>query len=103
MQRLALSPLTNHFKGKDRSVAIFEPLGLTSDLSVALQDEIARWDMALAAYRDRDWPQAADRLEALRADHPTRGLYLLFAQRVAQFQQTPPADDWDGSIKFDVK
>jgi hypothetical protein len=30
-------------------------------------------------------------------------LYLLFAQRVAQFQQAPPADGWDGSIKFDVK
>ena len=90
-------------KGKDRSVAIFEPLGLPADLPAALLDEIAQWDMALAAYRTRNWMQAADRLEALRADHPTRGLYSLFAQRVAQFQQTPPTDGWDGSIKFDVK
>lgn len=90
-------------KGKDRAVAIFEPLGLPSDLSAAFLDEIAQWDMALAAYRARDWPQAADQLEALRCAHPTRGLYSLFAQRVAQFQQTPPADDWDGSTKFDVK
>ena len=91
------------FKGKDRSAAIFEPLGLTSDLSAALLDEIAQWDMALAVYRARDWPQAADRLDALHEAHPTRGLYSLFAQRVAQFQQTPPAENWDGSTKFDVK
>jgi adenylate cyclase len=90
-------------KGKDRSVAIFEPLGLPSDLPEALLDEIAHWDLALAAYRACDWTQAADRLESLRVAHSTYGLYTLFAQRVAQFQQTPPADGWDGSTKFDVK
>jgi adenylate cyclase len=68
-----------------------------------LLDEIAQWDLALATYRACDWPQAEDRLKALHAAHPTRGLYTLFAQRVAQFQQTPPADGWDGSTKFDVK
>jgi adenylate cyclase len=90
-------------KGKDRSVAIFEPLGLSSDLTADLLDEIARWDLALAAYRACDWTQAAHRLETLRITHPTCGLYTLFAQRVAQFQKTPPVNGWDGSTKFDVK
>ena len=90
-------------KGKDRSVAIFEPLGLPADLPPNLLAEIAQWDLALAAYRACDWTQAANRLESLRVAHPTYGLYTLFAQRVAQFQQTPPADGWEGSTKFDVK
>ncbi len=90
-------------KGKDRSVAIFEPLGLSSELSPALLDEMAQWDAALAAYRQCDWPQAAQRLDTLRSAHPTRGLYTLFAHRVAQYQHTPPADGWDGATKFDVK
>jgi adenylate cyclase len=90
-------------KGKDRSVAIFEPLGLSSDLTADLLDEIARWDLALAAYRVCDWTQAAHRLETLRITHPRCGLYTLFAQRVAQFQQTPPVNGWDGSTRFDVK
>jgi adenylate cyclase len=90
-------------KGKDRTVAIFEPLGLTSDLPADVLDEIAQWDLALAAYRTHDWPLAASRLAVLRTAHPLRGLYAVFAQRVADFAQTAPAPDWDGSSKFDAK
>ena len=90
-------------KGKDRSVTIFEPLGLPSDLPETLLNEITQWDVALAAYRARDWVHAAARLDKLCVAYPSRGLYPLFAQRVANFQQTPPADGWDGSTKFDVK
>ena len=90
-------------KGKDRPVAIYEPLGLPADLPAALLAEIAQWDLALAAYRAREWTEAADRLDKLRAAYPTRGLYPRFAQRVVHFQHTPPAEGWDGSTKFDVK
>lgn len=90
-------------KGKDRAVAIFEPLGPTAEVLAGLAQELDHWHLALAAYRARDWAQAAALLQELRAAHPSRGLYALFAQRVAQFQQAPPADDWDGSTKFDVK
>ena len=90
-------------KGKDRAVAIFEPLGPSAEALDTPAQELDEWTLALAAYRARDWSEAAARLEALRAAYPKRGLYPLFAQRVAQFQQTPPADDWDGSTKFDVK
>jgi len=90
-------------KGKDLPVAIFEPLGLSSGMPPEVLDEIAQWEEALAAYRERDWSRAANQLEALRAAYPLRGLYTVFAQRLADFAQTPPAPDWDGSIRFDAK
>lgn len=90
-------------KGKDRAVAIFEPVGLTSDVPAALLEELAQWSLALAAYREGDWAQSATRLAQLSASYPKHGLYALFARRVAQFQRAAPDEGWDGSTKFDVK
>jgi len=90
-------------KGKDRAVAIFEPLGPTSEVPTAVLEELAQWSLALAAYRASDWEQCAMRLEQLSAEHPKSRLYSLFTERVAQFQSTAPDEGWDGSTKFEVK
>jgi adenylate cyclase len=90
-------------KGKDRAVAIFEPLGPLTEVDAAQKEEVRQWEMALAAYRERNWPLAGQLLQALMHAYPTSGLFLLFSQRVTHFMQTPPPADWDGSTKFDVK
>jgi adenylate cyclase len=90
-------------KGKDRAVAIFEPLGILAEVSLQQQHEVEQWNFALGAYRARNWALAARLLYALQQAYPAAGLYRLFSQRVTRFIEAPPPADWDGSTKFDVK
>ena len=45
-------------KGKDKPVAIYEPVGLATEVSKALQDEIKLFHEVLRLYRKQDWDQA---------------------------------------------
>lgn len=90
-------------KGKDHAVAVFEPLGLQSEMDADVHAEIALWERALTAYRAQDWAQTEHLLALLRAAHPACALYALFAHRVEQYRSAPPPDDWDGATRFDTK
>jgi len=90
-------------KGKDHAVRIFEPLGLLAELGPEVQQEIAQWDLALAAYRLQQWSRAQALLAPLRLSRPDSVLYALFAHRVAQYQLAPPPNSWDGATRFDLK
>jgi adenylate cyclase len=87
-------------KGKDQSVAIFEPLGRSQDLPDGVHDELAQWGQVLAAYQSAQWAQALSLLQALLAAQPHCPLYLLYAQRLRQFQVQPPPPDWDGATRI---
>ncbi len=90
-------------KGKDDAVRIFEPLGLTLECSPELHQEVAQWDLALAAYRLQQWSPAQALLVRLRLSKPDCALYALFSDRAAQYQLAPPPSDWDGATQFDRK
>jgi adenylate cyclase len=90
-------------KGKNEPVAIFEPLGRASEVDAAAVAEIGAWEQALALVRAQRWSEAEARLRALHEQHPERGLYRLYLQRIAHYRADPPAAQWDGVTSFDTK
>jgi adenylate cyclase len=89
-------------KGKDVSIAIYEPLGLSEQLPAALADELAVWEKALEQYRLQAWDAASEQLALLQAMTP-RPLYALYQERIVYLRAHPPGADWDGVTTFQTK
>ena len=89
--------------GKDKPVAIYEPIGLASEVSKALQDEIRLFHEMRRYYRKQDWEQAELQLMNLRRMSPETALYGIYAERINHFRRSPPAADWDGVFVFESK
>ncbi|HEU0220029.1 MAG TPA: adenylate/guanylate cyclase domain-containing protein [Gallionella sp.] len=90
-------------KGKDKPVAIYEPIGLLSEVSKPLQDEVKLFHEVRRLYRRQDWDQAELQLMNLQRMSPETALYGIYAERVAYFRKNPPAADWDGVFVFQTK
>ena len=90
-------------KGKHEAVAIYEPIGLESDVDAQAHEELRLWSKTLRAYRAQQWDQVDVNLVNLQRMFPGRALYALYADRVAGFCRTPPPEGWDGIIAFDEK
>ncbi len=90
-------------KGKDRPVAIYEPIALVSEASKALQDEVKLFHEVRRLYRKQDWDQAELQLMNLQRMSPGTALYGKYAERVAFFRKNPPNADWDGVFDFQTK
>ena len=82
--------------GKDEPVRIYELLGRIKDVddeTTQLQDSFHK---GLIAYRTQSWDEAQKCFEhclQLRSDD---GPSLVYLERIAIFQKTPPQNDWDG-------
>jgi len=89
-------------KGKEQPVAIFEPLGFKGEVS-----EASSWrrpvEEALSLYRSRDWQAAGALFRELATQAPGSVLYAMYCERIAHFEETPPAPDWDGVFRFETK
>jgi adenylate cyclase len=90
-------------KGKDEPVAIYEPLGIDSQLGKAQHDELKLWHQALRYYRAQDWDQAELALMNLARMAPSNALYPFYVDRVNQMRRAPPGAGWDGVTAFDEK
>jgi adenylate cyclase len=90
-------------KGKHEPVAIFEPVGRASEVDAGTIAEIGEWEQALALVRAQRWDEAGARIQALQEQHPKRGLYALYLQRIAHYRAQPPGAGWDGVTTFDTK
>ncbi len=90
-------------KGKDVAVAIFEPLGLQSEVAPARIDEAELFHEALRRYRNQDWDMAEMQLINLQKRAPARKLYGVFLERIAYLRANAPGKDWDGAFTFETK
>jgi len=90
-------------KGKDEAITIYEPVALESEVDKKMQEELKLWNQTLRAYRAQQWDQAEVNLLNLQRMYPGRGLYALYADRVAAFRRAPPPEGWDGVTAFDEK
>ncbi|MFA6972578.1 MAG: adenylate/guanylate cyclase domain-containing protein [Gallionella sp.] len=90
-------------KGKDKPVAIYEPIGLITEVSQAMQDEVELFHEVLRLYRKQDWDHAELQLINLQQTSPDTKLYGIYAERVVYFRKNPPAADWDGVFVFQTK
>jgi len=90
-------------KGKDEPVAIYEPIGLKSDITKDQKDELKLYAQALGQYRKQEWDLAEMQFVNLQQQHPDRMLYSLYISRIQQFRQHPPGVDWDGVFTHTTK
>ena len=90
-------------KGKNKPVAIFQPLGRDEDLDETTRAEMERFHEFLPAYRNREWEKAGRLLDELKRLSPGSRLYTLYEDRIEYFGRNPPPDDWDGVFVFRTK
>jgi adenylate cyclase len=90
-------------KGKKEPVAIYEPIGASTSVDKALNDELALWHKALRLYRAQQWDLAELQLINLQQRYPGRSLYAAFLERIGHARINPPGPDWDGATAFDTK
>jgi len=90
-------------KGKDKPVAIYEPMGLLSEASKVLQDEVRLFHEVRRYYRKQAWDQAELQLMNLQRMSPNTKLYGVYTERVAYYRNNPPAAEWDGVFVFETK
>jgi adenylate cyclase len=93
-------------KGKDRPVAIFEPLGKLEDVQPEMLVELNLYHEALKLYRNQDWDLAEKQLKTLTkmTEHDSNAqLYAMYLVRIKQFKKTPPAKNWDGVFTYETK
>ncbi len=83
-------------KGKNKPVAIFEPVGHKNDVSKQLTSELTSYKQALLAFRKQDWDNAEMMFFNLTRSYPERLLYQEYLNRVTNYRQNPPGDNWDG-------
>ena len=89
--------------GKDKPVAIYEPICLLSEAGKELHDEVKLFHEMRRLYRKQDWDQAELQLMNLQRMSPEAALYRIYAERVSYFRKNPPASDWDGVFVFQTK
>jgi len=82
-------------------VAVYSPLGPTSELTPELRDELRRWQQALRAWRTQDWDACDVHLLNLQRQNAKKVLYRLYADRVASRRRLPPDPAWDGAISIE--
>lgn len=89
--------------GKTESVRIYELLGMAETATPELQEELALYAQALAAYRHQDWDSATTKFSQLQGKCDNTALAQVFLDRIAQFRSNPPAPAWDGVYTFGSK
>jgi adenylate cyclase len=90
-------------KGKDRPVAIYEPIGPAADVDAATMNELKIFAEALVLYRAMSWDAAERQLLDLQKAFPNKYLYRLYLERIGYFRSQPPLPDWDGVFQFTTK
>lgn len=94
-------------KGKNQPIAIFQPLGLRTDVNDELVTAAQAFAQVLANYRTQHWDEAEAKLHALLVQPELAvalsPLYRIYLERIAHLRQHPPATDWDGVWVFESK
>ncbi len=90
-------------KGKDKPVAIFEPLGLLEKVDKSVRKDLKRFHLGLKHYRAQHWDEAEREIFALSSLDKDRKIYQIYLDRIMKFRENPPPDDWDGSFTHTTK
>ena len=90
-------------KGKDKPVTIYEPLGLVEEVSEVIKLQVVKYKQALTYYHDKNWFEAQLILNELLAQYPDRYLFQLYLDRIENYLENPPEEDWDGVFTYQTK
>ena len=90
-------------KGKDEPIAVYQPLGIRSEVTDAKRDEVKRFDLAYSEYLKQNWSQAVEKLMALQTDFPEVKVYQVYLERIKDLCEQELAQDWDGVFRHTSK
>ena len=90
-------------KGKHKPIAIYEPLGITADISPEQLQTLNLLNQGLYDYRQQQWAAAQLIFERLAEQYPTDKLYSIYLARIAFYLESPPENDWDGAFTHTSK
>ena len=90
-------------KGKQQAVTVLTPIALKTALTAAQSDELALWQVFLAAYRAQNHEKADFFLGQLLQLDATKPLYKLYAARIAATRGQPIDPGWDAVTNFETK
>jgi adenylate cyclase len=90
-------------KGKNEPVAIYEPIGVLTEVDETRQREVQLFNEMRKVYLQQNWSAAEKMLAELHSLSPDSKLYLIYSARVASLKLNPPTEQWDGVFVFDSK
>jgi adenylate cyclase len=85
-------------KGKHKPITIYEPLGVTEDISPEQLQILDLLNQGLHGYRQQQWDVAQTIFEQLALQYPHDKLYSIYLERIAYYLESPPEADWDGAF-----
>ena len=89
-------------KGKNQPVNIYELLDVAAERP-KYEALLQQFDHAMAAYRNQDWQEAADRFAQILTIYPDDGATQAFLERAEEFIEEAPQADWDGVYVMKTK
>lgn len=90
-------------KGKHKPITIYEPLGVTEDISSEQLQILDLLNQGLHGYRQQQWAAAQLIFEQLAERYPHDKLYPIYLERIAYYLEAPPEIDWDGAFTHTSK
>lgn len=90
-------------KGKDKPVAIFEPICEAGKEDKETKDELKLYREAIRLYRNQNWDLAELQFINLQKLNPQRYLYEMYVKRITHFRLNPPGEGWDGVYTHETK
>ncbi len=90
-------------KGKNKSVTIFEPLGLLENISKDERKLLRQFHIGIKQYRSQNWDAAEREIFGLSQLDPDRKIYKIYLDRIMHFRENPPEENWDGSFTHTSK
>ena len=88
-------------KGKLEPVKIYELIGEGKQID-SVMDSIVKFQQAIKLYYNKEFEKAETLLQELNSAKKTT-LYEMYLDRITNFKQTPPPEDWDGVYTFTTK
>jgi class 3 adenylate cyclase len=89
--------------GIQEPIRIFEILETRADASEDLQKLAKFFNKAFVLFESRNWKNAGMAFKQILQLFPKDGPSRLYLKRCIQFQNQPPAPDWDGVFKLTEK
>jgi adenylate cyclase len=91
-------------KGREKSVKVFQLLGLVSDADAAENKRIAELTAeALNKYLNRDWRESYSLFQKILEEFKDDYIADLFLIRCRELRDNPPGPKWNGVFKVQVK
>jgi len=89
--------------GKQVPISIYKPVAANDVISKVQQKEIDLFDQALDYYRNKNWQEAKRVLNEILKFSKSPNLYSVYMNRLEEYQNHAPENDWDGVFEAKSK